>query len=198
MPDVLDETTPMQPTSRKGTLRETMEQRLREVADRGVRTIVVRAGDYFGGGRGSWFDLVIVKDIGDGRITYPGPPDVVHEWAYLPDLAALLVCIAERRAEFGAFETFGFPGHAVTGEELAAAVAQAIGRGVHIKRMSWWLLRTIGQLMPMGRELAEIEYLWRVPHRISGDKLKALLGEIPHTPFAAAVAATLCELEKGV
>jgi nucleoside-diphosphate-sugar epimerase len=198
MPSVLDETTPMRPTSRKGTLRETMEQRLREAADRGVRIIVVRAGDFFGGGRGSWFDLVIVKEISDGRITYPGPTDIMHEWAYLPDLAATMVRIAERRADLAAFETFGFPGHAVTGEELAAAVAQAIGRGVHVKRMSWWLVRTIGQLMPMGRELAEIEYLWRVPHRISGDKLKALLGKVTHTPFAAAIAATLRELEKGV
>jgi nucleoside-diphosphate-sugar epimerase len=197
MPEILDETTPMQPTSRKGALREIMEQRLREAADRGVRAIVVRAGDFFGGGPGSWFDLVIVKTIGDGRITYPGPPDIVHEWAYLPDLAAAMVRVAERRADFGAFETFGFPGHAVTGEELAAALAQAIGRGVHIKRMSWWLVRTIGQLMPMGRELAEIEYLWRVPHRIAGHKLTALLGEVPHTPFAAAVAATLHQLEQG-
>src|SRR5262245_722540 len=46
MPDVLDESTPMRPSTRKGILREAMEQRLRETADRGVRAIIVRAGDF--------------------------------------------------------------------------------------------------------------------------------------------------------
>jgi nucleoside-diphosphate-sugar epimerase len=181
----------MRPTSRKGRLREQMEQRLREAAEGGVRTIVVRAGDFYGGGRGSWLDLVIARDLGRGRITYPGPLDVVHEWAYLPDLAAAIVRLAERRATLSTFATFGFPGHAVTGRELAAAIASAMGRGYTVKRMRWWLVRTVGQLVAMGRELAEIEYLWRMPHRISGEKLSSVIGDIPHTPFDQAVAAAL-------
>ena len=195
MPQVLDEVTPMRPTARKGILREAMEQRLREAADRGVRAIVVRAGDFFGGGRGSWFDLVIARDIASGRITYPGPLDTTHAWAYLPDLAAAMVRVAERRADLGAYATFGFPGHAVTGHELAAAITHAVGHEVAIERMRWWLVRSVGRLMPMGRELAELEYLWRVPHRISGETLKALIGEIPHTPLVRAVADSLRTLD---
>jgi nucleoside-diphosphate-sugar epimerase len=191
MTKLIDETTPMRPTSRKGVLRATMEQRLREAADRGIRTIVVRAGDFYGGGRGSWFDLVIAKEVAQGRVTYPGPLVAVHAWAYLPDLAATLVRIAERRAALDAFAVLGFPGHAVTGQELAAAIAQAAARAIEIRRMRWWLVRTLGQLMPMGRELAEIEYLWRVPHRISGERLAALIGDIPHTPLNVAVEAAL-------
>jgi hypothetical protein len=60
--------------------------------------------------------------------------------------------------------------------------------------MSWWMIRTFGRLLPIGRELAELEYLWRVPHRISGDKLKAAIGEVPHTPLSNAVAAALRQL----
>ena len=91
-----------------------------------------------------------------------------------PDEAAGRSCrrevrIAEQRADLGAFATLGFPGHAVTGNELAAAITQAVGHAVGIERMRWWLLRSVGRLMPMGRELAELEYLWRVPHRVSGE-----------------------------
>ena len=53
------------------------------------------------------------------------------------------------------------------------------------------MIKTFGQLLAIGRELAELEYLWRVPHRISGDKLKAAIGEVPHTPLPDAVAASL-------
>src|SRR5436190_15878492 len=98
MPAVLDETTPMQPTTRKGRMRVEIEQRIGEACDRGMRAIVLRAGDFFGGGRGSWFDLVICKDIERQRLTYPGPLGVMHAWAYLPDFTPTLVRLAERRA----------------------------------------------------------------------------------------------------
>jgi hypothetical protein len=60
--------------------------------------------------------------------------------------------------------------------------------------MSWWFLKTIGQFTSMGRELSELEYLWRVPHRISGDKLQAGIGDIPHTPLPRAVSMSLRSL----
>jgi nucleoside-diphosphate-sugar epimerase len=191
MPPVLDETTPMRPTGRKGRLRAEIEQRIGEACDRGMRAIVLRAGDFFGGGRGSWFDLVIAKDIARNRLTYPGPLDVVHAWAYLPDFAAALVQLAERRERFARFEAFGFPGHAVTGAGLIGAVEAVTQNTFNVRTMSWWLVRTVGRLSAFGRELTELEYLWRVPHRINGEKLRAAIGELPHTPLPDAVAASL-------
>ena len=197
MPEVLDETTPMQPTSHKGRLRVQMEQRLREAAERGMRAIVLRAGRLFRRRAGL---LVRPGDRpGDrtrGRVIYPGPLDTMHEWAYLPDLARAMVRLAQQRATLPPFATFGFAGHAVTGTELAAAMAAGVGRRLHVKRMGWWLLHTVGRLTAMGRELIEIEYLWRVPHRVSGAELEAEIGALPHTPLEAAVSDTLRRLEE--
>jgi nucleoside-diphosphate-sugar epimerase len=194
MPPVLDESTPMQPTTRKGKMRVEIEQRTGEACDRGMRAIILRAGDFFGGGRGSWFDLVVTKEIERQRLTYPGPPDVVHAWAYLPDLTATMVQLAERRQQFSACETFGFPGHSITGAELIGAIEAVTNATFNVRKMSWWMLKTFGQLLAMGRELSELEYLWRVPHRIDGEKLKAAIGDVPHTPLKDAVAASLREL----
>ena len=191
MPPLLDESTPMQPTTRKGAMRVEIEQRIQEACDRGMRAIILRAGDFYGGGSGSWFDLVIAKDIGRSRLTYPGPLDVEHAWAYLPDFAATLVLLAEQRASFGPCETFGFPGDTVTGEQFIATIETVTKAKFTLRPMSWWFLKTIGQLLALGRELSELEYLWRVPHRISGDKLKTALGDIPHTPLPEAIAASL-------
>ena len=191
MPPVLDESTPMRPTSRKGQLRGVIEERMREASDRGMRAVILRAGDFFGGGRGSWFDLVITKELAQGRVTYPGPFDLVHEWAYVPDLAAALARLAAVRDTLPPFATFGFPGHAITGRELRDAISRAVKRDVELKRMTWWLVRSFGRMFAMGRELAEIAYLWEVPHHIAGDKLKAAIGEVPHTPLDRTVAASL-------
>ncbi len=96
-----------------------MEERMREASERGMRTIILRTGDFFGAGRGSWFDLVITKELVQGRVTYPGPFELVHEWAYLPDVAAAMVRLAAIRDTIPPFATFGFPGYAITGRELA-------------------------------------------------------------------------------
>jgi nucleoside-diphosphate-sugar epimerase len=194
MPPVLDETTPMQPSTRKGGMRVEIEQRIREACDRGMRAVVLRAGDFFGGGRGSWFDLVICKDIARNRLTYPGPLDIVHAWAYLPDFAATLVQLAERRERFAPCEVFGFPGHTATGHQFIAALEAATKATFNVRIMSWWMLKTFGQLLALGRELSELEYLWRVPHAISGDKLRSTIGEIPHTPLTEAIADSLRDL----
>lgn len=195
MPATIDEGTPMTATSRKGLMRVEIERRVGEACERGMRAIIVRAGDYFGGGRGSWFDLVITKEIARQRLTYPGPLGIVHAWAYLPDFAYTIVRLAERRASFSPFESFGFPGHSATGHEFIAAIEAATGSKYNVRRMSWWMIKTFGRLLRIGRELAELEYLWRVPHRISGDKLKTAIGEIPHTPLPAAIAAALKQLK---
>ena len=191
MPAVLDETAPMHPTTRKGRMRVEIEQRIQEACDRGMRAIVLRAGDFFGGGHGSWFDLVIVKEILRGRLTYPGPLDIVHAWAYLPDFTATMVRLAEKREQFAPFEAFGFPGHAMTAGQLIAAIESATKATFNVRPMSWWMLKTFGQLLTLGRELSELEYLWRVPHRISGERLKSAIGEVPHTPLTEATAASL-------
>jgi nucleoside-diphosphate-sugar epimerase len=194
MPPALDENTPQDATTRKGKMRVEIEQRIKEATDRGMRAIVLRAGDFYGAGRGSWLDLVICKELDRQRLTYPGPLDVMHAWAYLPDFAATLVTLAKKRAAFAPFETFGFPGHAPTGTELVAAIEAATRSKFNVRMMSWWMLKTFGQLLPLGRELSELEYLWRVPHRVSGDKLQGAIGKIPSTPFQQAVAASLREL----
>jgi nucleoside-diphosphate-sugar epimerase len=194
LPPVIDENTSMRPSSRKGRLRVAIEERMAEAAERGVRIIILRAGDFYGGGRGSWLDLVLAKEIGRGRLSYPGPLDVVHEWAYLPDVAAALPRLAAIRQTLSPLASFGFPGHAVTGREFTSAIAAAMRSKLQVDRMSWWLIHVLRPIVPLCRELSEIAYLWNEPHRIDGSKLEAAIGDIPRTPLDVAVACALEDL----
>jgi len=192
MPARIDETTVMHPTSRKGAIRVAIETRMREAAGGGLRTIVLRAGDYLGGeSRGSWFDRIIVKGIAAGRLTYPGPLDTIHEWAYLPDVAQAMVQLAERRERLAPFATLGFAGHAVTGREFVAAISRACRRDFKIDFVPWRLLKMMGVVVPVFRELTDISYLWSMPHAIDGARLTEIIGDIPRTPLDQAIAASL-------
>jgi nucleoside-diphosphate-sugar epimerase len=194
IPAIVDETTPIDPISRKGEIRAAIEARLRAAADEGTRVIVLRGGDYFGAGSGSYFDRLLVRDIASGGLTYPGPLDVVHEWAYLPDLAEAMRRLVEARAALPPFAQFGFPGHAVTGREMVGAISRACGRGFKVSGMPWTMLRLLGAVVPIFRELSEVAYLWSTPHAIDGTRLAGVIGDTPFTPLDRAVASALLEL----
>jgi len=195
MPARIDETVSMRPTSRKGVIRVAIETRMREAAEGGLRTVVLRAGDYFGGdGRGSWFDRMIVRGIAAGRLTYPGPLDTIHEWAYLPDVARALVPLVEQRERLAPFATLGFAGHALTGREFLRAISRACRRDFKIDFVPWRLLKAVGVVVPVFRELADISYLWSTPHAIDGARLAEIIGDLPRTPLDQAISASLAGL----
>jgi len=206
MPATLSERTPQQPTTRKGRIRVDMEAALQALARQGcLRSIVIRAGDFFGGGSGSWMDLVITKRLSQGRLVHPGPLDVPHAWAYLPDLARAFVAAAARADELPAFADLPFAGHTLSGAQLldaieraAAALGAAPSRG-RFKRGSvpWPLFRLGALVVPMLREIAEMSYLWHTPHALDGTALQRAVGSLPSTPIEAALRATLMALGFG-
>lgn len=188
MPPSLREDTPHRPTTKKGALREEMERAYRDAVDRGVRTIIVRAGDFIERREtGNWFDTYVANKVDRGTVTYPGPLDRIHSWAYLPDLARAMVELAERRDTLDSFETFGFPGFSVTGHELVAAIEQAAGKQMRVKRFPWPVVRLLGLFNKQMREVVEMRYLWSVPHGIDGAKLEATLPDFAPKDLSTAL-----------
>jgi len=205
MPAVLDELTPERPSNGKGALRKQMENEMRERAldpTAPLQSVVIRAGDFYGHGKGSWLDLVIAKKLAQGQITYPGPLDVPHAWAYLPDLARAFVAVAGAK-NLAPHTRLHFGGHAPTGQELVAALrlsSAALGLPTprpRVATLPWALLRAGGLVVPMWRELARMSYLWRRPHRLDGRALQRLVGDLPSAPLALALTAALAELGLG-
>lgn len=204
MPALLREDTPQRPSTRKGRIRVAIEAEIEARAAQGLRGVVIRAGDFFGGGRGSWLDLVVAKSLRAGRLVYPGPLDVAHAWAYLPDLAQAFVAIAARR-DLPAFTRLHFAGHAPTGASFLASLeraAESLGlrpaSGWRHGRLPWPLLRAGGLVVPMWREIAEMGYLWRVPHVLDGSALERLAGPLAQTPLEIALARALGDMAPDV
>jgi nucleoside-diphosphate-sugar epimerase len=202
MPPKLMPETPEQPTTTKGEQRVAMEAEMRARTAQGLHGVVIRAGDFFGAGRGSWLDLVIVKGAAKGQLAYPGPLDVQHAWAYLPDLARAFVAVANKAPR--GFTRLHFEGHTFTGREWLAHIesaADSLGlrprKGWRHGAMPWGLIRAIGTVYPLWRELARMSYLWRVPHALDGGALAALVGAMPATAPVAALRHSLIELGHG-
>ena len=178
----LTEASPQTPISRKGAVRVRMEQALREA---GVPVLIVRAGDYFGpkGGRNKWLSEGLVKpDRPVTSVTYPGPLEIAHAWAYLPDVAETFVRLLN--TDLGRFETFHMQGHEVSGHDLVAALQQAAGRKLSVSRLPWFALAVAAPFNESLREMQEMRYLWNRPVVMDNAKLVAKLGAEPRTPLA--------------
>ncbi|MFN3765818.1 MAG: NmrA family NAD(P)-binding protein [Aliihoeflea sp.] len=173
----------------KARIRIEMETMLAEAARLdGARTIVIRAGDFYGGEKpGTWLDELVLAKLDKGVFTWPGPMDVAHSFAYLPDLALAFVAVAERRADLAPFEVLHFAGHTVTGQEMKAATERAVGRPLLRRGVPWPLLRAAGLFVPMIRELAAMSYLWRAPHSLDGRKLAGLVPDLRETSMEGAM-----------
>jgi nucleoside-diphosphate-sugar epimerase len=206
MPALLRPDTPQRPSTAKGRVRCDLEAEMQSRAARGLRSVVIRAGDFYGGSTGSWFDLAIVKSLRRGKLVYPGPLDAAHAWAYLPDLAGAFVAVASREPgeQPPGFANLHFAGHTLTGAQLLAAVeraAAALGIGPagawRHGTMPWRLMRAGGRFVPMWREVAEMAYLWRVPHALDGAALAAAAGALPDTPIDTALRSALLDLGFG-
>jgi len=198
---VLREDAPQHPVTRKGAIRVRMEAALRDFAGRGGRALVVRAGDYFGPRAGnSWFAQGMVKPGRAPRfVLNPARRGAGHQWAYLPDVAATMVALIQKRHQLEAFAAYHMAGHwDADGQKMAAAIARAMQRhgapAPRAIRFPWWLARLAAPFNPTMREMLEMRYLWREPVRMDNAKLLAALGSEPQTPLDQAVEATLAGL----
>ncbi|MBE9607451.1 NAD(P)H-binding protein [Acetobacteraceae bacterium H6797] len=194
---LIGEEAPQQPRSRKGAIRVEMERRLAAAAGSGeAKVLILRAGDYFGpGASNNWFSQGLVKPGARlSSITQPGRPGVGHQWAYLPDVARIMLDLLEQPG-LPDFARFHMEGHwDADGTAMAGAIRRALGRELPMARFPWWAVGLARPAVPLFRELWEMRYLWREPVRLSNARLVALLGQEPRTPLDEAVGATLRSL----
>ena len=82
----------------------------------------------------------------------------------------------------------------MTGRVFTDTISRVCRREFKVGPMPWRLLKLLAPVLPMFRELSEIAYLWAKPHEIDATRLRAVIGDLPHTPLDQAIAAALYAL----
>ncbi len=193
------EDAPQAPTTRKGRIRVAMERRLQEARPRGIKTLVLRAGDFFGpAALNSSLQWMTTRRGGRVKSVYAcGPVDVGHAFAYLPDLAETLARLLDREDDLADFEAFHFAGHWLArGDALVGAIRRATGdAAIPLKPFPYPLIYALSPFSETFRELLEMRYLWEKPIGLDDARLRAFLGDVPTTPFDTAVRETLADMD---
>ena len=193
---LVDPTLRQEAEAPRGAIRIRLEQMLSKAArEDGFQVIILRAGDFYGpGNRGEWFEAAMLMDQAKGRVYHMADLEMRHSWAYLPDLGRAFVALADARARLAGFENFHFAGHWVSHGRMMAAIASAAPQALKPAPLPWWMLRAVGLVNPVMRDIYRMRYLWLNEMELVDPRLDALLGEGFITPFEEAVGATVTEL----
>ncbi|MBF9059547.1 epimerase [Rhodobacterales bacterium HKCCSP123] len=185
LPPVLSARTPHRAAHPLGRIRRELEAAYR---GSGVKTVVLRAGDFLDTeASGNWFDRILCARIAKGKFTYPGPMDVEHAWAFLPDLGAALVRLLDRVEALPDFSDMPFDGHTLTGQDLARALERATAHPIRARTMSWLPIHLARPFWSEAKHLVEMHYLWNRPHRVDGAALEAVIGPLQRTDLDTAL-----------
>ena len=188
----MTETTPLAATGRKGQVRGRVWRDALAAHQAGrVRVAEVRASDFVGPGATSALGERIVGRVRQGKsASVLGRVDRLHTWSFTEDVARMLVVAGTDPGAWG--RAWHVPSNEpLTQRQVIGDFAQAAGVGqVRVGTIPPVLLRGMGLLWPLMRELRETEYQFRDDFIMDSTAAQATFGLKP-TPWEEVVAATV-------
>ncbi|MER9135065.1 NAD-dependent epimerase/dehydratase family protein [Mesorhizobium sp. M0830] len=158
----------LDPTSKKGTARTIMWQRAVRAK---VPAIEVRSSDYLGQGAISYFSLVALPSIIEGKPNaFFGNLEATHAWSFTKDVARTLVAASRYTGEWG--RAFHVPSQHASPRELILKTVAMLRREVSEVRSY-----SVSEMEALGmHELVEMSYLFERPLLVDSSDAEALLG----------------------
>lgn len=158
---------PHTPRSRKGAIRARLDERVAGAHAEGrCRTVTVRAPDFYG----PWGTATTV--YGDqvfGRVVAGKGPqvfgslDAVHTWIHVRDFGRAMVTVGDDETAWGRVWHAPCPPPTTQREFLSTVIGRA-GVDVRPSAAPDLVVRGLGVVMPVMRELREMSYQWREPY----------------------------------
>jgi nucleoside-diphosphate-sugar epimerase len=188
----MTESTPLAATGRKGRVRARVWQDTLAAHEAGrIRAAEVRAADYVGPGAQSALGERVVGRIRQGKsVSVLGRADRPHTWSFTDDVARMLVVAGtDPRA-------WGRAWHAPSDEprsqrQVVDDFARAAGAGrVRVRALPSVVLRGLGLVSPLLRELRETEYQFLDDFVMDSSAARAAFGLNP-TAWEEVVASTV-------
>ena len=191
--DALDESTPMKPHTRKGTVRLEMAEELAELSDKGdLELATARASSYFGP-RATWQsplgERVIGRALNGKSAQVIGDPETKHSYTYLKDLSRVLATLGtDGRAVGEVWHVPNAPARTTT--EIIGMIGDELGQKIKVSPAPELVLWMMGLFNPTVRELNEMLYEFKNDFVTDGEKFTEAFG-MQATPLDQALAETV-------
>ena len=188
----LTETMPLIDYGLKPAARSAATRIWMDAADAGeARVAALRAPDFYGPGVGLSFlgDTSIGKLAQGKPAVFVGSADVLHDYAYVPDVARATTTLLDAPdSAFG--QAWHMPcAPARTTRDILQIAADTLGVKLRISAMPAWMLGPSAMFSPFLRELKEMRFQWDRPYQVDASRFKAAFWS-DVTPFETGVPET--------
>jgi nucleoside-diphosphate-sugar epimerase len=183
---------PLAAETRKGRLRNAMEQRLMQVHEAGeISAVIPRFPDLYGPNVTNPQMAPLFRSALSGKTgTWPGKLDVPHDLLYVDDAARACLLLASTPTTRGQVWHVPGPGP-LTGRQFIEMVFEAGGNRPKTRALGRTLFRFFGALIPNAGEMAEILYLYEQPMVLDGSKFASAFPSFSYTPHREAIRRTV-------
>jgi nucleoside-diphosphate-sugar epimerase len=188
----MTEDLPPAATSRKGRLRARLAETLLAAHRAGtVRAVIGRGSDYYGPGvrQSAAGERLFPAVLAGGKAMWAGSLDQPHSLTFSDDFARVLITLGAREEALGQI-WHAPPAEPLTGRQFIELAFAEAGKPPKIGMVSPLMIRLVGLVNPMVRELGELVYEFEAPFILDGSKYLRAFGGAP-TPHREAIRATL-------
>jgi len=170
----MHEGSPLSATGGKGRLRKKLWEQAQSAS---IRTLEVRGSDYIGRDAQGIYSMVFAPALEKGSTAWvPGHLDMPHTFTYNRDMANALITLAADERSWGKAWHVPSP-PAITLRELAQRYAKAAGKPpMKLRQMPRFFMRTMGIVVPIAREMAEMDYQWYEPFNMASTLTASTFG----------------------
>ena len=156
-----------------------------------ARVAALRPPDFYGPGVGLSFlgDTSIGKLAQGKAAVFVGSPDVLHDYAYVPDIARAVGTLLDAPdLAFG--QAWHMPcAPTRTTRDLLQIAADTLHVKLHISALPAWMLGPSAMFSPLLRELKEMRFQWDRPYQVDASRFRAAFWA-DVTPFETGVPET--------
>lgn len=179
---------PREPHTFKGRMRKAQEDLLLAADAAGkIQATVLRLPDFYGPGVDkSFLHSAFTAAVTGGVANMVGPLDTPHEFVFVPDVGPVVARLASTPGAYG--RVWHLAGAGVTTQRaIIDEIERQIGKRLRVRVAGKTMLRLIGLVNPLMREMVEMHYLNTDPVLMDDSALQELLGSIRKTSYSDGV-----------
>lgn len=188
--DQMDESTPIRPTSGKGTVRAEIAQLVMDAHERGdIEALIARSADFYGPGKqqGSVLGLSVFERLAAGKpAQWLMSADHRHSFTYTPDASRATAMLGNAADTHGHVWHLPTAPNPPTGRAWVELVAEQLGAAPKLQVARPVLIAAMGLFVPPLRELREMAYQYDRDYVFLSNKFNRRFDFEP-TPYDAGI-----------
>ncbi|MBL7833085.1 MAG: NAD-dependent epimerase/dehydratase family protein [Cyclobacteriaceae bacterium] len=194
----ITENSPISPTSRKGEIRAEVDKLILDgIATKGLKAIIARAPDFFGGtARDNSIPINLIYNnlVKGNKAQWFCTVKAIHTMGFVPDLAKGTALLGNTPDAYNQVWNLPCDPARITGEGWIKLFAEAMGTKSSYLVLPNWLVKGMGLFVPVLKEVAEMNYQYDRDYYFDSTKFNTYFNFTP-TPNAVAVKRAVAQLQ---